>query len=102
MALKTETRVIVDQSPMNDLLRINFNMTFTRMSCEHLTLDISDSLGSVRFSSHGNRHSVLMAVKLLLMQQALSAWPLDQTFCKKACGQWHHPRISSEWWWAIR
>ena len=48
MALKTDTKVIVDRSPMNDLLRINFNMTFTKMTCEHLTLDVSDSLGSVR------------------------------------------------------
>jgi hypothetical protein len=48
MTLKTETKVIVDKSPMNDLLRINFNITFTKMSCEHLTLDVSDSLGSVR------------------------------------------------------
>jgi hypothetical protein len=49
MALKTETNVIIDQSPMNDLLRINFDMSFTKMTCEHLTLDVSDSLGSVRY-----------------------------------------------------
>ena len=69
MSLKTETKVIVDRSPMHDLLRINFNMTFTKMSCEHLTLDVSDSLGSVRPSlfqkarhRHLQRHSFMVSV----------------------------------------
>ena len=48
MAIKTDTKVVVDRSPMNDLLRINFNVSFTKMTCEHLTLDVSDQLGSVR------------------------------------------------------
>ena len=69
MSLKTETKVIVDRSPMHDLLRINFNMTFTKMSCEHLTLDVSDSLGSVRPSlfqkarqRHLQRHIFMVSV----------------------------------------
>jgi Endoplasmic Reticulum-Golgi Intermediate Compartment (ERGIC) len=57
MSLKTETKVIVDRSPMHDLLRINFNISFTKMSCEHLTLDVSDSLGSVR-THHGTHEPI--------------------------------------------
>lgn len=58
MSLKTETKVVVDRSPMNDLLRINFNLTFNKMTCEHLTLDVSDSLGSVRRRSPPRRSAM--------------------------------------------
>jgi Endoplasmic Reticulum-Golgi Intermediate Compartment (ERGIC) len=40
--------LVVDRSPQGELLRINFNISFPSLSCEFATLDVSDSLGTVR------------------------------------------------------
>ena len=75
-----------DRGPQPDerrLLRINFNMTFTKMTCEHLTLDVSDSLGSVRSAAVRLQLSALQTVQL---KSAIS-------FGREQCTQ--QPRVSS-------
>ena len=39
--------MVVDRSAPDELLRINFNISFPALSCEFATLDVSDALGTV-------------------------------------------------------
>ncbi|CAD7695013.1 unnamed protein product [Ostreobium quekettii] len=48
MQVQTQTELVVDRSKQGELLRINFNVSFPALSCEFATLDVSDSLGTVR------------------------------------------------------
>ena len=47
----TESIMVVDKSAHGDLLRVNFNVSFPALPCEFASLDISDSLGTVRAAS---------------------------------------------------
>lgn len=44
----THTSVVIDRSTDGDLLKINFNISFPRLSCEFASVDVSDALGMVR------------------------------------------------------
>jgi len=46
----TTTSIVVDQSAPGELLKINFNISFPSLSCEFLTVDVSDSLGTKRLN----------------------------------------------------
>ncbi|KAL6781846.1 Protein disulfide-isomerase 5-4 [Auxenochlorella protothecoides] len=46
----THTEMIVDRSAHGELLRVNFDLSFPRMSCEFATLDISDAMGLKRLN----------------------------------------------------
>lgn len=48
LAPEMKEDLVVDRSPQGELLRINFNISFPSLSCEFATLDVSDSLGTVR------------------------------------------------------
>lgn len=48
MTVRTETSIIVDRSVDGDLLRINFNLSFPALSCEHASVDVSDTMGNHR------------------------------------------------------
>lgn len=50
LTVKTDTQLVLDKSPPGELLRITFNISFTEMTCEHLTLDVSDQLGSKKIN----------------------------------------------------
>ncbi len=39
------TRVVVDRSLDGDLMRINFNVSFPRLSCEFASVDVGDVMG---------------------------------------------------------
>lgn len=43
-----ESQMVVDRSSHGELLRINFNLSFPSLPCEFASLDVSDSLGTVR------------------------------------------------------
>lgn len=43
-------QMVVDRSPAGELLRVNFNVSFPSLSCEFLTLDVSDALGTKRLN----------------------------------------------------
>ena len=47
------SNMVVDRSPIGDLLRINFNVSFPALSCEYATLDVSDAIGLVSSSGWG-------------------------------------------------
>jgi hypothetical protein len=112
VSTKTETKLVIDNSPKDDLLRINFNIrhvspasarcgtdhcafpcisqgmtcvplcSFVRMSCEHVTLDVSDSLGSVRFPCiSGRRRAKLLPVGMSHLAVLYRA----------QCDSTHHP-----------
>eukprot|EP00873_Tetraselmis_striata_P017842 jgi/Tetstr1/438106/TSEL_026729.t1 len=44
------TSIVVDQSAPGELLKINFNISFPELSCEFLTADVSDALGTKRLN----------------------------------------------------
>lgn len=46
----TKTELIVDRSPQNEMLRINFNISLPALSCEFASVDISDALGTKRMN----------------------------------------------------
>jgi len=46
--VRTESSIIVDRSVDGDLLRINFNFSFPSLSCEHTSVDVSDTMGNHR------------------------------------------------------
>lgn len=48
MQTTTHTSVMIDRSTDGDLLKINFNISFPRLSCEFASVDVSDALGMVR------------------------------------------------------
>mmetsp|Transcript_19130 Transcript_19130/g.32871 ORF Transcript_19130/g.32871 Transcript_19130/m.32871 type:complete len:478 (+) Transcript_19130:28-1461(+) len=50
MSLTTSTQMLVDNSSPNDLLKVNFNLSFPALSCEFATLDVSDALGTKRLN----------------------------------------------------
>lgn len=50
MSTTTQTSLLVDRSPPNELLKINFNISFPALSCEFATLDVSDALGTKRMN----------------------------------------------------
>lgn len=51
LAIETKEELVVDRSAHGDLLRINFNISFSSLSCEFATLDVSDALGTVSGTS---------------------------------------------------
>lgn len=53
LSTQTRTDMVVDRSAHGELLRINFNISFPRLSCEFATLDVSDAMGLVRVQSCG-------------------------------------------------
>ncbi|MEW5316314.1 MAG: hypothetical protein WDW38_007693 [Sanguina aurantia] len=50
LQISTKTSLIVDRSPVDELLRVNFNVSFPSLSCEFASLDVSDSLGTKRMN----------------------------------------------------
>lgn len=50
MQTSTSTSIVVDQSTPGELLKINFNISFPALSCEFLTADVSDTLGTKRLN----------------------------------------------------
>lgn len=44
------TQLVVDRSSANELLKINFNVSFPSLSCEFATVDVTDVLGSKRLN----------------------------------------------------
>eukprot|EP00873_Tetraselmis_striata_P008725 jgi/Tetstr1/428989/TSEL_018964.t1 len=46
----TNTSIVVDQSEPGELLKINFNISFPAISCEFLTADVSDAIGTKRLN----------------------------------------------------
>lgn len=52
MQTTTHTSVVIDRSTDGDLLKLNFNISFPRLSCDFASVDVSDALGMVRSSYH--------------------------------------------------
>ncbi|KAK1391818.1 Protein disulfide-isomerase 5-3 [Heracleum sosnowskyi] len=50
LTLTTTTSVIVDKSPDEDFLRIDFNISFPALSCEFASVDMNDVLGTNRLN----------------------------------------------------
>ncbi|GIL67187.1 hypothetical protein Vafri_20620 [Volvox africanus] len=50
LSTTTSTQLVVDRSPQNELLKLNFNISFPALSCEFATVDVSDSLGTRRMN----------------------------------------------------
>ena len=48
MQTTTHTSVVIDRSSDGDLLKLNFNISFPRLSCEFASVDVSDALGMAR------------------------------------------------------
>eukprot|EP01025_Chloroclados_australasicus_P008753 TRINITY_DN131_c3_g1_i1.p1 TRINITY_DN131_c3_g1~~TRINITY_DN131_c3_g1_i1.p1 ORF type:complete len:477 (+),score=32.38 TRINITY_DN131_c3_g1_i1:245-1675(+) len=48
MQQKNKTDLVVDQSQQDELLRVNFNVSFPSLPCEFATLTVSDNLGTRR------------------------------------------------------
>ncbi|KAL3684705.1 hypothetical protein R1sor_002727 [Riccia sorocarpa] len=48
LSVATTTTVVVDRSKNGEHLRIDFNVSFPRLSCEFLSVDVHDVLGTVR------------------------------------------------------
>ncbi|KAL2652902.1 hypothetical protein R1flu_021030 [Riccia fluitans] len=48
LTVATTTTVVVDRSKNGEHLRIDFNVSFPRLSCEFLSVDVHDVLGTVR------------------------------------------------------
>ncbi|PNH02264.1 Protein disulfide isomerase-like 5-4, partial [Tetrabaena socialis] len=46
LSTTTSTQLLVDRSPQNELLKLNFNISFPALSCEFATVDVSDMLGT--------------------------------------------------------
>ncbi|KDO40935.1 hypothetical protein CISIN_1g034822mg [Citrus sinensis] len=51
LTVTTSTAVIVDKSTDGDFLRIDFNMSFPSLPCEFASIDVSNVLGTVSYSS---------------------------------------------------
>mmetsp|Transcript_7864 Transcript_7864/g.23678 ORF Transcript_7864/g.23678 Transcript_7864/m.23678 type:complete len:475 (-) Transcript_7864:539-1963(-) len=50
MSATPASSLVVDRSSPNELLKINFNVSFPSLSCEFATLDVSDALGTKRMN----------------------------------------------------
>ncbi|GFR46085.1 hypothetical protein Agub_g7570 [Astrephomene gubernaculifera] len=50
LSTTSKTSLVVDRSPQNELLKVNFNISFPALSCEFATVDVSDSLGTKRLN----------------------------------------------------
>lgn len=50
LTVTTTTSVIVDKSPDEDFLRIDFNISFPALSCEFASVDMNDVLGTNRLN----------------------------------------------------
>ncbi|KXZ55092.1 hypothetical protein GPECTOR_3g247 [Gonium pectorale] len=50
LSTTSKTQLLVDRSPRNELLKVNFNISFPALSCEFATVDVSDSLGTKRLN----------------------------------------------------
>lgn len=50
LSVATTTSIVLDGSKDGDFLRIDFNMSFPRLSCEFASVDVSDVLGTNRFN----------------------------------------------------
>ena len=50
MKTQTKTDLVIDRSLHGELLRVNFNISFTSLSCEFATLDVSDALGTKKLN----------------------------------------------------
>ncbi|KAG2482258.1 hypothetical protein HYH03_018802 [Edaphochlamys debaryana] len=50
LSTTTTTQLVVDRSPQNELLKINFNISFPALSCEFATVDVSDAMGTKRMN----------------------------------------------------
>lgn len=50
LAVSTSTSVIVDRSSDGDFLRIDFDISFPKLSCEFASVDVSDVLGTNRLN----------------------------------------------------
>ncbi|KAG6553604.1 hypothetical protein Mapa_004518 [Marchantia paleacea] len=48
LSVATSTTVVVDRSKNGEHLRIDFNVSFPKLSCEFLSVDVHDVLGTVR------------------------------------------------------
>ncbi|XP_076918511.1 protein disulfide isomerase-like 5-4 [Bidens hawaiensis] len=50
LSISTTTSIIVDRSPDEDYLRIDFNISLPALSCEFASVDVSDVLGTNRLN----------------------------------------------------
>lgn len=50
LSVSSTTQLVVDRSPQNELLKVNFNISFPALSCEFATVDVSDTLGTKRMN----------------------------------------------------
>ncbi|KAI3709425.1 hypothetical protein L2E82_39187 [Cichorium intybus] len=50
LSISTSTYVIVDRSSDGDYLRIDFNISFPALSCEFVSMDVSDVHGTNRLN----------------------------------------------------
>jgi hypothetical protein len=53
LRVQTATEMVVDRSPAEELLKVTFNVSFPALGCEFATLDVSDTLGTVRERGRG-------------------------------------------------
>ncbi|KAK9838766.1 hypothetical protein WJX74_002928 [Apatococcus lobatus] len=50
LTTEPKSSMVVDRSGSGELLRINFNVSFSALSCEFATLDVSDALGTKKIN----------------------------------------------------
>eukprot|EP00894_Picocystis_sp_ML_P004974 jgi/Pico_ML_1/55491/g1166.t2 len=50
LQVRTEHKLMVEDSRDGDLLRVNFDISFPRLSCEFASLDVTDVVGYTRFN----------------------------------------------------
>ncbi len=77
--VKTVTDVYADTSN-NGKLRINFDVFFSHLSCEHLSVDVMDGIGSLKVSraTHPrHRLPIRAALAVLLTCRVLFSFPLS-------------------------
>mmetsp|Transcript_7937 Transcript_7937/g.15446 ORF Transcript_7937/g.15446 Transcript_7937/m.15446 type:complete len:556 (-) Transcript_7937:587-2254(-) len=50
MSVQTKEQLVIDRSPSDEHLKVNFNISFPALSCEFASLDVSDALGTKRIN----------------------------------------------------
>lgn len=50
LRVKTEHKVVVEDSRDGNLLRLNFDISFPKLSCEFASVDVTDVVGDTRFN----------------------------------------------------
>uniref|UniRef100_A0A7R9YQB2 Thioredoxin domain-containing protein n=1 Tax=Chlamydomonas euryale TaxID=1486919 RepID=A0A7R9YQB2_9CHLO len=59
--------LVVDRSSPNELLKVNFNISFPALSCEFAALDVSDTLGTRRLNLTKTVHKTPIDSELLFL-----------------------------------